>query len=419
MGTPSRWLLPIGVLALVLLGLRGSSCVSEESHGVPGAELNTAALEPSPGLRGGELEVPSANQDRQGSERSPALVDFEGVDPGGATERRPLEPVPLWLQVTSAEGLAQGAATVGSVTFELHRAGSRPGMPALFVGKTDAQGELKVELEGDWIRELEWGSRPNLIGRVTEPGYQQHFVRPEIHRSGEKSCRMVLLAIPGGTVRGRVTSASGRGVDASVSLQRWSPQLSNPPGTQSQLPQPSLQLIASATYLGSGYFELHIAESVSGKLLAQQGGLGNACLRDLNLDVERPRQDLHITLQGPGSVRGRLTDSGGTPVGGHTLMARLAELDGTEPSRGGEPPGRVQRRDRYRVEGAGSLWHRVVTDENGWFLIEGLRMDRYEIRASKEAISSKMTLLLTKQPVLANGIALELVLKSTSPRRVR
>ena len=39
-------------------------------------------------------------------------------------------------------------------------------------------------------------------------------------------------------------------------------------------------------------------------------------------------------------------------------------------------------------------------------------MDRYVIRASEQAVSAKMNLLLTKQPVLADGIALELVLEN-------
>lgn len=406
MGTPSRWFLLIGVLALLLLGLRGSSCAGEESRGVPGVEMNGAALEPSPPMPGGELGASLETLGRKGAARTPAGVEIDGVDLAGATERRVLEPEPVWLQVISAENPAPGAATVGEVAFELHRVGSTHGTPPLFVGKTDANGELRVKLERGWTRDLRSGGRPDLIGRVTEPGYQQHSMRPEVHPSREGSRRLVLLATPGGTIRGRVTSASGQGVDARVSFQRWREPDLNLQGTKNGSPQSALELIASAMYLGSGYFELHLPESVSGMLLAHRAGLGSACRRDLQLDVERPRQDLNIILQGPGSVRGRLTDSAGVPVGGHTLMARLAELEVTGPG------GSTQSGDRLRAEGTGSLWHRVVSDENGWFLIEGLRMDRYVIRASKQAVSAKMSILLTKQPVLANGIALELVLEN-------
>ncbi len=304
------------------------------------------------------------------------------------------------------------------MAFEIHNRGSMPGAPPLFAGKTNAEGELVVQL--DW-KGLHGGNRPDWIGRVTEPGYQQHFVRLDAQRPGEEACRMTLLAIPGGTVRGRVIRGSGQGVEASVSLQRWAPRGTTrtpyPPQRMEQNPQEEedpiqvLDLIASATYLGAGHFEIHIEDNASGMLLASRPGVGGACLPDLVLDPNNPRQDLIVVLQGPGILRGRLTDSAGVPIEGHHLVARHAEFD---EAREGRYTNDFEG-DKWRVEGAGCLSQRMITDEHGWFVAEGLRFDRYVIRANKQHMSRDLPLLLTKQPVLADGIQLELVMEDAAP----
>ena len=402
-------LLVFAALAALLFAFIGSWGTSGagEALGRTGASLASDGG-PAGVLPGVQRESASDTAIGDATEQSAPLARVTVGPPGAASEsERKLAQRSFELRVSSTfispvpelGGLGNETPEqigLGNVAFELRRRGAAPSETPLFVGSTDANGELSVPLDWASFQLPGVGERPNFMGRVTADGYQKHLVRPEVRESQNGELRLNLLLIPGATFRGRVTNAAGRGVEAKVTLFAPSSELSG--GKR--------PVLATASQLGAGRFELHLARDTVGDLFASAPDIGTASLLDLHLDVARPQQDLNLGLEGSGLIRGRLLDTSGVPVAGHFVQAKLDELE-TGTLNSSELFGFEA---QLMLQGSGFRKARSATDEDGWFMMQGLRNARYVLRTSLKAVDYRYALLLTEEPVMANGALLILTL---------
>lgn len=365
-------------------------------------------LERRPRPREGARAVAEAPADARAASATelvpPAPLEPEPVSvqrAAPAPARTALEPTAparmLPVRVQTRASFARDAAAVPGLAFEVFALRPAVGGPAhvptdrpLYAGRTDESGTASFEVDAEFALAL--GGLSLLCGRVVEPGYQQFTSKGKDSKGGVE---LVLLAQRGATARGHVVDEQGAGVEATVRLRRVRTQFGEP-----------FAYGPTAKTFGDGWFELHYDEPIrDGWLLAEAGLRGTGTLADLELSLADPPTDLRIVVSGPGVLSGCVRDGDGEPAPRLDLLIELAELDRRD---GTDPPASLAL--ARESEGGGHLSWRQETDPSGEFEVRGLRRAYYVARARVGQGAQEYSVLLTSQPVLADGVPLELTL---------
>ncbi len=346
-----------------------------------------------------------------GPPRGP-VASGPGTHPAAARTELAAEATPalqrFLVHVVTATSFGRDGERVGAIAFRLYpQRVAQPGdlsgrlapLPLapddtpLLEGRTDANGEARVELVLPGFPD---GTFPLLCARVVEPGYQQQVALGRGAREEGDVRAIQILAQRGATARGRVVDAAGRGTHAEVHLRRW--------GMRDDVRM--LHRAGAARALADGWFELHLERALEDAVLIADHANGTASLAGVALTLASPPQDLRLVLRGEGVLRGRLVDRSGAPAAGVEMFVVLAELDDERGSAVLPEPEHSLR----ELEGLGRTWASLVSAHDGSFHVGGLRAGAYVLRARiGQRFPEGYPQLLTPAPVLADGAELFLV----------
>ncbi len=264
----------------------------------------------------------------------------------------------------------------------------------------DAEGLVELDLDWSLVEAARAKSADaRIVARVHELGWQWNTAARELPRR-PGAVELWLVAARGGTLLVHTTDASGRRVGAEVVV--YTPPVENSPKHRYEMQRDANQF---------GTFAFHFESEESPEFSAEAEHVGTAVALDTFVRFTDPPQVLELVLKGPGILRGHIRDGRGGSAAG---LALEVELDARVRNTNYELAGTFEFRTAdaqpaYRdVVGEGRTIARAVTDQDGAFVIDGLRRDLYRIRVpGPRPLDGAVE--LTPTPVLADGSELALV----------
>jgi len=193
----------------------------------------------------------------------------------------------------------------------------------------------------------------------------------------ERRIELKIRVAPGGTIEGRVFTASGEPA---------------PHGKVSLLVpdvEGVLRSADDASVAPDGTYRLSLREAAEGQLLAWGKGLGTASADGIaaGTGLEALQQDLHLRFGG--HIRGRVVDPSGRPVKAYRVRALPADREGAQ------TPNLVESWP-FALEGAGLYSASGATAGDGTFRLDGLRSGRYWLYGPPADFHQESQLLLDR-----------------------
>lgn len=275
-----------------------------------------------------------------------------------------------------------------------------------FDGRTNKEGVAHVPFPRSLITKICKDGPEQLVGWITEPGYQERMRIIRRRHSWDEAqlegLKLDLSCSPGSTLRGTVVNSSGEPVEARLTVA------SQRDGVLESIGSDVTSRGSYPSALPRGEFALHLTETEgSCSLRASCEDLGATVLHGLSLDPSVNREPLRIVIGEGHRIVGTLVGHGGEPLAGAWLTAYESRLE--------YDPNNVffkEPSEQLEVEFAreGRTSDRATTDEQGRFEFIGLQDSSFHIYLQGE---SGTVATLTAEPVWTNGTPL--VLRTEEP----